>query len=394
MQPPQDLRAEQAAPELLAAATVYHQLGLFPVPGDHGAKRPALSTWSALAEMARQGERLPLEQVIGIFRAAPGADAVGHLVLRGTAILDVDSPEALAALDGVNFRPGPVVETRRGRHYHFRHSGRLPGGNSRAVHFLGPGHYVELPPADGKRWLAPLDLPLSPLPPALLALVTGERHTRPSRATKTAGINELAPWRSLLPDLRGNGPWRATCPFHSDDRRSLSIYRASDRRSLLWRCHADGCAGSGRKHGGTLAWLRHQLRGDTDYALARRTVEAADLPGPAKAALQWAVERAAAYKLDLLDSQGIGASYRQLAAATGCEAVHDDGRLAAGGREVRRLLDVLRAAGIPVLRGQQDAPGQRGRATRLILAGLLHEDTAGSRGVTVEDYLSTVTGGR
>jgi len=91
------------------------------------------------------------------------------------------------------------------------------------------------------------------------------------------------------------------------------------------------------------------------------------IDAPTRDALRWIVRQAEMYALDLADREGVGASYRQVALATGVSHVTREGKLR-NGRAVVRLLDRLRALGVHVIPGQEYTPESRGgRATRLVL---------------------------
>ena len=145
-------------PELLmTAAFSYYRLGLFPVPGRAG-KRPAVHKWSGWARKARSGERPPWQDVERSFGQSE-ASAVGHLLLAGSCVLDVDGNVGEKALAGKEMPQTPCVLTTRGRHLYFAGPEDLPSYVSLApeLDMLGPGHYAELPPSAGKEWLRHLD---------------------------------------------------------------------------------------------------------------------------------------------------------------------------------------------------------------------------------------------
>ena len=359
--------------DLMAAAAAYHLQGLAIVPALCEQKRPAVR-WGEIAAMAREGDRLPAEQMAGMFRAANHADAIGHVILRGYAILDCDT--VATGTDWETFLrpgPGPTVSTPRGYHFLLRTRPgiRLPVNAGGAAHFLGPGRFALLPPSGGRTWLRPLAAAMPSMTAELVEAM--RRQGEEASVTAPSVEGELAAYRALLPDLRGSGPWRATCPFHTDVSPSLGVYVTRTGR-MLWRCFAETCGKSG-----TRAYLAHLLGAvDPQYEEARRMIEAQSWPTDVKEALRWAVGVAAKYGLDLQAPDGIGASFRQLAAATGIESVVGvfPGRLQAGGRDVRRLLRRIERAGVPVVRGAAHAPGIRGRTTRLVLASLLEDGPA------------------
>jgi hypothetical protein len=261
----------------------------------------------------------------------------------------------------------PEVLTRHGRHLYFAGAKSLPTYRDLGpqIHLLGPGHYVELPPSPGKEWVRHVDGPLPRLPRHLLLLVK-QRSTTGTAAGVLVDVRaELADWRELLGDVRGSGPWRARCPLHDDARASFSIFRGQKDGRLIGRCHA-GCGTW------TVRRLRHRLgtRLTSQYTQAHAAITAlGDGIDPAQRdALRWVVRQAETFGLDLTAPEGIGASYRQLAAATGLEQVGDDGHLSSRGRRVVRLLDSLRALGIIVMPGTPYTPdGGRGAPTRLLL---------------------------
>jgi hypothetical protein len=142
------------------------------------------------------------------------------------------------------------------------------------------------------------------------------------------------------------------------------VFPGQDDGRLIGKCHA-GCGVW------TLRRLRHRLakRRIAQYTRAHESITALgdSIDHEVREALRWVVGQAERWALDLADREGIGASYRQLARATGVSHVSEDGRLS-NGRAVVRLLDRLRALGVYVIPGQEYTPdGGGGKATRLVL---------------------------
>lgn len=348
--------------QLLDVAAHHFAHGWLPVPGA-GGKRPALRSWSEWARLARRGERPAWAE---IERTFDGCDGVGHIILAGGCVVDCDGEEGEKVLLAGPLPDAPEVTTRHGRHLYFSGPKRLPWSADLGpkIHLLGPGHYVELPPTSGKIWRRHYVGD----PPALPRYLADTlRHKPPAMAAHVDADpgRELAAWRELLGELSGNGPWRAHCPLHLDDRPSFSVFRGQADGRLIGRCHA-GCGTW------TARRLRHRLgnRRTAQYTRAHESITALgdSIGDDVRDALRWVVGQAERHGLDLLDPDGIGASYRQLAAATQIEQVGDDGALSNRGRAVARLYDRLHALGVVVIKGQTYAAGGRGgRTTRLRL---------------------------
>jgi len=352
---------------LIDVAAHHWQYGWFPVPGTVG-KKPALDEWAGWAELARRGHRPDWPEVERCFYGERVV-GIGHLVLAGFCAVDVDGPTGEAVLSAGEVPAGPEVATVNGRHLYFVGAESLPSlvGLGPKIELLGPGHYVELPPTNGKEWVRHFEGVLPRLPRHLREIVWDQKRVRSPSAPPPVTADraaELAAWRELLGELHGSGPWRGPCPLHSDDRFSFSVFAGQNDGRLLGRCFA-GCGFW------TLRQLRRRLgyRLVTQYSRAHEAITAlgSSIDAPARDALRWILRQAETYALDLGDPEGIGASYRQLARATGVSQVNAEGKLS-NGRAVVRLLNRLRALGVHVIPGQQYTPdGAGGRATRLVL---------------------------
>lgn len=374
-------------PVLLAAALHHYEHdGWFPVPGAAG-KKPALREYGSWASLAKRGNRPDWPEIERTF-VGDRVVGIGHLIVAGFCAVDVDGEPGEAVLRVGPAPETPEVSTYRGRHMYFRGARNLPSFAKlgEKIQLLGPGHYAELPPTNGKVWARHLTGELPRLPRHLRALVGQERTT--TATAKTAAITdteaELAAWREVLGELGGSGPWRGRCPIHEDGRTSFSVFRGQSDGRLIGRCHA-GCGAW------TLRRLRRRLgnRLVGQYRAAQDAITSLgdEIDRPMRDALRWLIAQAEDHNLSLADPQGIGASYRQLAAATGLEQVGDDRRLSNRGRSVMRLLEALRALGVAVTVGQQWTPdGGKGAPTRLRLpAAWLAASGSIRGGVTLGD---------
>jgi len=354
--------------EMLTDIAAHHwQRGWFPVPGAVG-KKPALNDYACWTALARRGDRPDWPEVEQTFHGERVV-GIGHLILAGWCGVDVDGPAGEAVLSAGDVPEGPEVATVHGRHVYFTGAESLPSFAKLGpkIHLLGPGHYVELPPTNGKEWVRPVGGTIPCLPRHLREILRDQKASKSSitphglRADTEA---ELAAWRELLGELRGSGPWRGPCPLHPDARFSFSVFPGKDDGRLIGRCFA-GCGFW------TLRQLRHRLaeRRIAQYTRAHEAITALgdSIDALTRDALRWVMRQAETYALDLGDPEGIGASYRQLARATGVSHVSDEGKLS-NGRAVVRLLDRLRALGVHVILGQEyTADGGGGKATRLVL---------------------------
>jgi len=354
--------------EMLIDVAAHHwRHGWFPVPGTPG-KKPALEEWAGWAKLARRGDRPDWPEVERTFHGERVV-GIGHLILAGWCGVDVDGPAGEAVLSAGDVPEGPEVATVHGRHLYFTGAKSLPSFVKLGpkIHLLGPGHYVELPPTNGKEWVRHVGDTIPRLPRHLREIVRDQKASKSSSAPhglKADAEAELAAWQELLGELHGSGPWRGPCPLHPDDRFSFSVFPGRDDGRLIGRCFA-GCGFW------TLRRLRQRLgrRLVVQYTRAHEAVTALgdSIDAPTRDALRWIVRQAETYGLDLADREGIGASYRQLARATGVSNVSEDGRLS-NGRAVVRLLERLLALGVGVIPGQEYTPdGGGGRATRLVL---------------------------
>ena len=282
----------------------------------------------------------------------------------------VDGKAGETVLSAGDVPEGPEVATLHGRHLYFTGPKSLPSFAKLGpkIELLGPGHYVELPPTNGKEWVRHVGDTIPRLPRHLREIVRDLKARESSsapRGPKPDTEAELAAWQELLGKLYGSGSKRrGPCPLHPDDRDSFSVFPGQDDGRLIGRCFA-GCGFW------TLRRLGHRLadRRIRQYTSAHAAITALgdSIDAPTRDALRWVVRQAETYVLDLGDPEGIGASYRQLARATGVSHVSDEGKLS-NGRAVVRLLDRLRALGVHVIPGQEYTPdGGGGRATRLVL---------------------------
>lgn len=354
--------------EMLIDVAAHHwQHGWFPVPGAPG-KKPALDEWAGWAKLARRGDRPDWPEVERTFQGERVV-GIGHLILAGSCGVDVDGPAGEAVLSRGDVPEGPEVATVRGRHLYFTGARSLPlfAKLGPKIELVGPGHYVELPPTSGKEWVRHVSGTIPRLPRHLREIVRNLKAgtPKPVDGLKSNREAEFAAWQELLGELHGSGPKRrGPCPLHPDDRYSFSVFPGQDDGRLIGKCHA-GCGVW------TLRRLRHRLaeRRIAQYTRAHESITALgeSIDAPTRDALRWLVRQAETYALDLADPEGIGASYRQLARATGVSCVAEEGQ-PFNGRAVLRLLDRLRALGVHVIPGQEYTPdGGGGKATRLVL---------------------------
>ena len=364
--------------EMLTDIAAHHwQRGWFPVPGAVG-KKPALNDYACWTALARRGDRPDWPEVEQTFHGERVV-GIGHLILAGWCGVDVDGPAGEAVLSAGDVPEGPEVATVHGRHVYFTGAESLPSFARLGpkIHLLGPGHYVELPPTSGKEWVRHVGGAIPRLPRHLREILRDQKASRSSNTPHGLRADteaELAAWRELLGELHGSGPWRGPCPLHPDDRYSFSVFPGQDDGRLIGRCFA-GCGFW------TLRRLRQRLghRLVAQYTRAHEAITALGdaIDAPTRDALRWIVRQAETYGLDLADStEGVAATYRQLAAATGLEQVGDDGKLSNRGRTILRLYDRLRALGIVVIVGKQwTADGGKGAPTRILLPAAWHQET-------------------
>lgn len=355
--------------EVLIDVAAHHwQHGWFPVPGATG-KKPALREWASWAKLARCGDRPDWLEVERAFHGER-VTGIGHLITAGWCGVDVDGHAGEALLSAGDVPEGPEVATAHGRHLYFTGAKSLPSfvRLGPEIELLGPGHYVELPPTSGKTWVRHVGGTIPRLPRFLRDIVRDQKANKSSSTRhgfKSDTEAEVASWRELLGELRGIGPWRGRCPLHCDDRHSFSVFPGQDDGRLIGKCHA-GCGVW------TLRRLRRQLseRRIAQYTRAHESITALgdSIDAPTRDALRWIVRQAETHALDLADREGIAATYRQMAAATGLEQVGDDGKLSNRGRTIMRLYDRLRALGVVVMVGKQWTPdGGKGAPTRILL---------------------------
>lgn len=385
-------------------AGAYLGAGWLPVPvrveweGPHKALSfaPGFS-WRHLAERGPQGGEL-LEVVCAAAQEWPQPPNGLALVL-GPAhlVLDLDGPRAAEVVASVELPAGPRCRTPRGgEHLHFRIPPEVgaegtvrPGGG---LEFLTGMQLCLVPPTAGYAWSAWPSGPLPELPAALRAMLELARRggslvqPRPSprragagEAPAAPGRGDFAAWERVLAEAGVSVKWDgrgllALCPLHVEERPSFHVRRMERTGQLRARCF--GCDWSG-----SLRQLRRALRaGDT--RLYRAAAEAIvslgeELDDDTRRALL--ILTGELQKRELDPREPFGWSYREIAAATGCEPLlfppngprDQHGRavgvLAYRGKGVRRLLAKLARVGVDVKIGRPRTAGQQGRRSELTL---------------------------
>lgn len=187
--------------QFLAAALEYREAGLHPIALLPRSKRP-LVPWKEYQE------RMPtVEEIQGWWAMCPDAN-VGVILGRGAFAVDVDGPEAEAALKaaGIDLGNGPTSKTSRG--YHKFYGGAAPDkiGLLDHVDVRGVG-YVVAPPSVHESghvyaWERPITGAL-PQPPAALVALLAEAKPR------AAATQEK--WLSLALEGVGEGTRDVTC---------------------------------------------------------------------------------------------------------------------------------------------------------------------------------------
>ena len=135
--------------------------------------------------------------------------------ISGLVVLDLDGPEAEAAVAGRSIPPTPTVITGRGRHIYFAHSGvELSNRTGLLPHcdLRGDGGYVAAPPSKHPsgvryRWAPGLsfkDVPLAAPPEWLLKIITA-----PSAPQETDSV-ATATWPDRVVAGVGEGERNAT----------------------------------------------------------------------------------------------------------------------------------------------------------------------------------------
>ncbi len=386
--------------QLLEAARSCHGRGWRPVPvriefDEDGRKVPSFPggfTWTDLRDRA-----FTWEQTVSLFGRIEGANALAIVLEPGHIVLDLDSEEAVSVVAGCVLPDCPRCRTQAGGyHFHFRASAELtersvkPGGG---LEFLCR-QLVFMPPSLGRyAWEALPDGDLPELPSTLatmlrLALnggklegalpVVREATPRGERLGEAApmGPGEWAEWEALLGGTKADGRQRrkAICPLHFETRPSFSVFR--NEKTGRPQGHCFGCGFSG-----SLRQLRRALRtGDTTLYRAALTAVASmgdELAGDTRRVLLILIGEFQKRGLD--PREALGWSYREFAAATGCEPLlfpengptNDKGKavgvLAYRGKGVRRLFAKLAAEGVQVKIGRPRMAGRQGRRSELTL---------------------------
>ena len=386
---------------LLWAAADYWQRGWRPFPlriefDEDGKKVPAFPkgfTWTALRDRA-----FTWEETVGLFAGIEGANAVGIVLEPGHIVVETDTREAAEVMAGCVLPDGPRARSQAGGlHLHFRageeltEKGAKPGGG---LEFLCR-QVVFMPPSLGRyAWEALPDGDPPDLPPTLaailrLALNGGKLErgaTAPEKATPRTerptaaqvGEGQWAEWEALVGPMKADGPTRrkGICPLHFETRASFVVYRGKRLGRLQGECFGGGCEWKG-----SLRQLRQALRkGDsTLYRVALGAVASLgdEIDAQTRRALLVLVGEFQARGLD--PREGLGWSYREIAAATGCEPLlfpedgprdHNGkavGVLAYRGKGVRRLFARLAAIGLEVKVGRPRMAGRQGRRSELTL---------------------------
>lgn len=187
--------------QFLQAALEYREAGLHPIALLPRSKRP-------LVPWREYQERMPtVEEIQGWWAVCPDAN-VGIILGRGAFAVDVDGPEAVAALAAakIDLGNGPKSVTSRG--FHQFYSGAAPDkvGLLTHVDVRGVG-YVVAPPSVHEtghvyRWEKPIVGTL-PSPPAPLMALLAEQKPR------AAATQEK--WLSLALEGVGEGSRDVTC---------------------------------------------------------------------------------------------------------------------------------------------------------------------------------------
>ncbi len=187
--------------QFLAAALEYREAGLHPIALLPRSKRP-------LVPWAEFQHRMPtVEEIQGWWAVCPDAN-VGIILGRGAFAVDVDGPEAVAALAaaGIDLGAGPTSITSRG--FHKFYSGAAPDkvGLLNHVDVRGVG-YVVAPPSVHEsghvyRWEQAIVGALPAPPPLLMALLAEQKP-------RAAATQEK--WLSLALEGVGKGSRDVTC---------------------------------------------------------------------------------------------------------------------------------------------------------------------------------------
>lgn len=187
--------------QFLAAALEYREAGLHPIALLPRSKRP-------LVPWREYQERMPtVEEIQGWWAVCPDAN-VGIILGRGAFAVDVDGPEAVAALAAakIDLGNGPTSLTSRG--FHKFYSGAAPDkvGLLNHVDVRGVG-YVVAPPSVHEsghvyQWERAITGALPVAPPLLMALLAEQKP-------RAAATQEK--WLSLALEGVGEGSRDVTC---------------------------------------------------------------------------------------------------------------------------------------------------------------------------------------
>lgn len=185
----------------LAAALEYRKAGLHPIALLPRSKRP-------LVPWREYQKRMPaVEEIQGWWAVCPDAN-VGILLGRGAFAVDLDGPDAEAALRaaGIDLGHGPSSLTSRGRHVFFRGAAPDKIGLLPHVDVRGVG-YVVAPPSVHESghvyaWETAITGVLPSPPPALVALLAEQRP-------RAAATQEK--WLSLALEGVSEGTRDITC---------------------------------------------------------------------------------------------------------------------------------------------------------------------------------------
>lgn len=185
----------------LDAALGYREAGLHPIPLLPRSKRP-------LVPWREYQERMPtVEEIQGWWAVCPDAN-VAIVLGRGAFAVDVDGPDAEAALKaaGIDLGNGPSSKTSRGRHVFFAGASPDKIGLLTHVDVRGVG-YVVAPPSVHESghvyaWERPIVGSL-PTPPVALMALLAEKKPR------AAATQEK--WLSLALEGVGEGTRDVTC---------------------------------------------------------------------------------------------------------------------------------------------------------------------------------------
>ena len=168
---------EEGQPTLLDRARSYLSRGFSIIPVIKGTKRPALSSWKEFQE------RRVTDEEVNAWFGNGSRNGIGIVtgVISGIAVVDLDSPEAVAFAKAHDFPPTPLVKTGKGYHAYYRYSAGVRNFQKRddlpGIDLRGDGGFVVAPPSvhvSGNRyqWVEGKgldDLPMAELPSKIMA---------------------------------------------------------------------------------------------------------------------------------------------------------------------------------------------------------------------------------